>query len=44
MTKQEYLEWLESLEAQGLDDAEIEAIVQDYLEQPEDPQWFFIED
>lgn len=40
MSKEEYLKWLEYLESQGLDDAEIESVVQDYLDQPESTEWF----
>lgn len=41
MNKREYQEWIKSLEEQGLDDCEIDAAVQDYLDQPETPEWFF---
>jgi len=41
MSKQEFQEWIKSLEEQGYDDAEIESIIQDYLDQPENPEWFF---
>ena len=41
MTKSEYIEWLEKMEEKGLDDCEIEAAVQDYLEQPDSSEWFF---
>lgn len=41
MNKEEYLQWLESLEERGLDDAEIDSVIQDYLDQPESPEWFF---
>lgn len=43
MNKQEYLKLIESLEKQGLDDAEIDAVIQDYLDQPQEPSWFFEE-
>lgn len=44
MTKEEYQQWIKQLEAQGLEDFEIEAIIEDYLNQPENQDWFFIED
>jgi hypothetical protein len=44
MDKKQYQEWLDKMENEGLDDAEIEAAVQDYLDQPESQEWFFAED
>lgn len=41
MTREEYLSWLRDLEAKGYDDAEIEAMVQDYLDQPDSAHWFW---
>ena len=43
MSKQEFQEWIKRLESQGLDDAEIDAIIEDYLSQPENNAWFFEE-
>jgi hypothetical protein len=43
MTKKEYQQWLEEMENKGLDDCEIEAMLQDYLDQPESPEWFYLE-
>ena len=44
MDKKQYLEWLEKMEADGLDECEIEAAIEDYLDQPESQDWFFRED
>lgn len=44
MNKKEYIEWIDKMENQGLDDAEIDAAIQDYLDQPESPEWFFESD
>lgn len=33
MSKQDYLDWIESLKAEGYSDEEIEEIIQRYLEQ-----------
>lgn len=44
MTKQEYQEWIKSLEEKGLDECEIEDLVNDLLDQPDNSDWFFRED
>lgn len=41
MNKEEYQKWIEELESRGLEDFEIEEIINDYLDQPESPYWFF---
>lgn len=44
MTKQEFNEWVEELKSQGYNEQEIEEIIEDYLNQPENPEWFFIQE
>ena len=41
MNKEEYQKWIEELESRGLEDFEIEEIINDCLDQPESPDWFF---